>query len=504
MTSGRQTGTSGRTTAAAVPPAWRRVRIVLIGPSGYLHTATFKEFADGLFHAFAALGVDVDVAHNEILRTGGVNVILGAHLLAETPQAGALPPDAVIINLEQMATGDFGTRADYVDLLRSHRVWDYSPRNIAYCLKAYGLSDIPRLRIGYVSELTRIDDVEVKDVDVLFYGSVNDRRKHILDALIAAGLRVQVLMGIFGAERDAWIARSKIVLNVHFYEDKVHEIVRSSYLLANAKAVVCECDDETEIDDDIRRAVVAVPYAGLVEACIALAASDDRRRDVETRAFALFKQRDQVAYLKKAIALTPLPVLPTRINLGSGKSWDAAYLNIDIDAKWRPDLLADLSDANWVGRYFSCERFGESRLEAGRFEEIVTMDVLEHVPDLPSFMTSCLRLLRPGGVMKIGVPYDLSLGAWQDPTHVRAFNEMSWRYYTDWHWYLGWTEARFDLTSQTYMLSPYGKEKHDAGCTVVELLRTPRAVDSIQAVLTKRLLTAEETAAAKAVQGRQG
>jgi SAM-dependent methyltransferase len=197
--------------------------------------------------------------------------------------------------------------------------------------------------------------------------------------------------------------------------------------------------------------------------------------------------------------VTPLPELPRRINLGSGKSWDPAYFNIDVDAKWRPDLLADLSEPSWIGRAFSCERFGDSRLEADYFEEIVAMDVLEHVPDLASLMKSCLSLLRPGGVMKIGVPYDLSLGAWQDPTHVRAFNENSWLYYTEWHWYLGWTEARFDLTSQVFMLSAYGQEKNAGGSTLEELLRTPRAIDSMQVQLTKRLLSAEETAAAEVV-----
>jgi SAM-dependent methyltransferase len=197
--------------------------------------------------------------------------------------------------------------------------------------------------------------------------------------------------------------------------------------------------------------------------------------------------------------LPPPPELPKRINLGSGKSWDPDYLNIDIDAKWRPDLLADLSDSSWIGRTFSCERFGDCRLEADGFEYIVAMDVLEHVPDLTGLMTSCLRLLRPGGVMKIGVPYDLSLGAWQDPTHVRAFNENSWHYYTEWHWYLGWEEARFDLTSQVFLLSAYGQEKNAGGCPLEDLLRMPRAIDSIHVELTKRLLTAEETAAAKEV-----
>lgn len=349
----------------ALPVAWRRVRIVLIGPVGYLHTATFQELAEGLAHAFAALGAAVDVTHNDVLRTGGVNIVLGAHLLSETPEVASLPLDAVIVNLEQMETGAFAQQDSYIDLLRRHRVWDYSPRNIAFCQSRHGLSAIRRLRIGYVPQLTRIANPPVKDVDVLFYGSVNARRKLILDGLQAAGLRVHLLMGVFGADRDAWIARSKIVLNVHFYDDKVHEIVRSSYLLANGKAVVCECDDDTEIDDDIRQAVVAVPYDKLVRTCVALAGSDELRLQIESRALAIFRARDQPGDLRMLVAQTPPPVQPTAINLGSGSARDADHLDVGADLRWGPDLEADLSGGAWIDRSFTSARCGEGRLAAG-------------------------------------------------------------------------------------------------------------------------------------------
>jgi hypothetical protein len=56
--------------------------------------------------------------------------------------------------------------------------------------------------------------------------------------------------------------------------------------------------------------------------------------------------------------------------------------------------------------------------------------------------------------MRIHVPYDLSFGAWQDPTHLRAFNERSWWYYCQRYWYLGWSDAHFDLMQRDYGLSP--------------------------------------------------
>jgi hypothetical protein len=77
--------------------------------------------------------------------------------------------------------------------------------------------------------------------------------------------------------------------------------------------------------------------------------------------------------------------------------------------------------------------------------------VLEHVPDLPMLMTNVLGLLRLGGEFQIEVPYEKALTAWQDPTHLRALNENSWLYVTDWFWYLGWFEHRFEIAEFSWL-----------------------------------------------------
>jgi SAM-dependent methyltransferase len=121
------------------------------------------------------------------------------------------------------------------------------------------------------------------------------------------------------------------------------------------------------------------------------------------------------------------------LNLGSGKNYIEGAINADINEKWKPDVVMDISK--------------QHPLESYTFKKIIAHDVLEHIPDLVAAMTNCLNILEIGGIMDIIVPYDTSYGAWQDPTHVRAFNERSWLYYTDWFWYLGWDTHRFELTS---------------------------------------------------------
>lgn len=194
---------------------------------------------------------------------------------------------------------------------------------------------------------------------------------------------------------------------------------------------------------------------------------------------------------------------PTVLHLGSGKNFREDWLNLDIDATWRPDIVADLG-APLVGRTAQTERFGAVELRAESFDAIVAQDVLEHVRDLTSCMRSCLDLLKVGGAFHIAVPYDLSYGAWQDPTHLRAFNERSWKYYTDWFWYLGWEDSHFRLERLDMVPSPIGKAMVADGRSEEEIYRTPRAVDEMHVVLIKQRVPPELAAAARQLRARPG
>ena len=173
---------------------------------------------------------------------------------------------------------------------------------------------------------------------------------------------------------------------------------------------------------------------------------------------------------------------PLTLNLGSGKDWREDCLNSDIQARVKPDWVCDISKVQW-GELVDT-RFGQIKIKPEMFEKIIANDVLEHIPDLISAMRNCRDLLKVGGEFVISVPYELSLGAWQDPTHVRAFNENSWLYYTEWCWYLGW-ESGFRLAELQFKLSELGSEMSEKGAFDEEILRTPRAVDSMKVTLCK-------------------
>jgi len=173
---------------------------------------------------------------------------------------------------------------------------------------------------------------------------------------------------------------------------------------------------------------------------------------------------------------------PRHLNLGSGKDFREDCLNADIQESKKPDWVLDITKIPW-GETIST-RFGEIKVEQGMFTKIIANDVLEHIPDLVKAMTNCKDLLVEGGEFHIHVPYDLSLGAWQDPTHVRAFNENSWLYYTDWHWYLGWKD-KFVVKELQLVKSKLAEEMNISDQMLTIL---PRMIDSMKVVLVKSVV----------------
>ena len=258
------------------------------------------EVAEALHHGLLALGHD-SVLTNRLDLDERRTIVLGANLLVQ--YALEPPKNPIFYNLEQL--GDdlpWMTMPEFVDLFRRYPNWDYSQANVEY-LAALGLPRPTYVPIAYVPELTRIAPAP-EDIDVLFYGALNGRRYAILRELPDRGLRVKWLPGTYGASRDAWIARSKIVLNLHYFEAKIFAIVRISYLLANRRAVVSEHSADPTLERDLASGIAFADYDELVDRCVELVGDERARRELAERGYQAFSARDQAAILHRALSQT--------------------------------------------------------------------------------------------------------------------------------------------------------------------------------------------------------
>lgn len=445
-----------------------------------------------LYYALSRLGFSVETRLSGI-NPYAVNIVFGANLAPGLMEN--IPADSIIFNLEQFTGSARWTNESYLARLRAFRVWDYSGRNAEF-LRRRGVEEVTVLRLGYVPEMTRLAASFTQDVDVLFYGTVNARRRELLDELLAEHLKVAVLRNAHGLERDHAIARAKVLLNIHSYTPSSLEMPRLGYLWANRRAVVSERNIDTEVDAGLEESCCFRSYTELTQAARELvqsAPARERQAEDAFRAFSALRQEDFLeAVLGRKVHGSTLPACPKSLHVGSGKDFRPDCLNVDINPAVNPDLALDISQPLETGRRYPTRRFGDIELRHGYFTRITAFELLAHIPELPALMRNFLDLLEEGGKLFLSVPYDLSLNAWQDPTHVRAFNENSWSYYCEWSWYLGWREARFEVEEMSYDLSEYGTVLAAQGWSGEDLLRAPRAVSGMRVTLRKRRTTPEE------------
>lgn len=295
--------------------------ISIVQPIGYVHSGAFLELAELIVHGIRGLGLDADLKWNTIERDAR-NILIGIHLLGPE-QIPRVPSDTILVNTEQLSD----VFADWnVNLMKwfdaGFQVWDYSDVNINY-LRTAGVTQVKKLGIGYASALRRIQHQTSPDVDVLFYGALNPRRIAILESLDARGLAVKSLFGVYGSERDAWIGRSKVVLNLHQFDSKIFEVVRVFYLLTNSVAVAAEVNPDTNIEAHYKDVIAHASYDGVVNLVCELAGNVKRRKKLQESGFQTLSKHLQSHYMRELLdvssARIPAPSLPTTASFMKNK-----------------------------------------------------------------------------------------------------------------------------------------------------------------------------------------
>lgn len=436
------------------------VHLCIMQPGGYVHSLGFLDPAQYFRHQFRRLGAEVSMGKNR-LKHNAVNFVFGAHLGFDPGLRDHY--DCIFVNLEQLGEGGAPLAQSYHRLLSSSAVIDYDARNVPSYTQQ--VEDVPVVPLWFAPYLQSAapQALAERPIDLLFFGSMNERRRALLDRIQAQGVSVsQFDSPLYGPERDDFILQSKAVFNAHFYETSRFEQARVSHCLSLGTPVISERCHLTGPDAAFENSVMWVDDTQL-DAFFAQQFGTAAFFEQASQCLDHFKTHDPIEAYADLLAFasgyvkgrreqaTPAPWQPHQINLGSGKDYKLGWLNIDVLARAQPDVVLDLSQPLSLPMHIDSPLLGPINLTPGSISMIYANNVLEHVPDLPQLMTNCLDLLSAGGVMHLEVPYEGAPTAWQDPTHVRAMNENSWLYYTDWFWYLGWFEHRFAAQNLTYL-----------------------------------------------------
>jgi len=437
------------------------VHLTIMQPPGYVHSQGFLDQARYVRYQFRRMGCEVSIAKNR-LREDAVNIIFGAHLGFSSDLKNRFI--CVFFNLEQLGEGGMPVNHEYLNLLKSSAVIDYDNRNLA----AYGCQPGEIPVVSFASAPYLFPDapipLESRPIDLLFFGSLNERRRSLITRIEACGYKVTTFsQPLYGEERDDFIRHSKSVLNCHFYESSRFEQARAFHALSLGTPIVSERTPNTHPPSSFENSVTWFTDETLEDffshQFTKISWFDSARQNLDNFTEQDSLQSWQTAWqfcqafqtLDSSVAEDRAIWVPSVMNLGSGKDYKLGWLNIDILLQAQPDVVLNLGEIVDLPLRMSTLGGGQLELNEGQFDHIYANNVLEHVPDLPCLMGNLLRLLKSDGVLEVEVPYEKAPSAWQDPTHLRAMNKSSWLYYTDWFWYLGWFHHRFEISSFNWL-----------------------------------------------------
>lgn len=177
---------------------------------------------------------------------GSTDVIMNPHRAPELAPIWRAHADRVILYETENLIGAARWRMASERVRREcpkNRWWNYSAVNA----EVFGDEARPLRIPTQAGPLPRPDATATKDLDVVFIGSLNERRRRVLILLDRSGLRVAATTGpIFGTPLALLESHARVVLNVHFYAPGIFEAFRVVPAAARGARVVSEASEGGE------------------------------------------------------------------------------------------------------------------------------------------------------------------------------------------------------------------------------------------------------------------
>jgi hypothetical protein len=282
----------------------KKFHIVHLIPQPTMHGLKgYREVIETVQWGLLALGHEASVETNKI-EPPATNIVLGFQMLPEAA-LDQLPPDTIVYNFEQLYGLDsFQLKPAFRAAAQRFQVWEYSERNLPVWKTLGAVRPVLHVPVGWAPILVRIPPSEIMDIDVLFYGLTSPERLTIFHDISMAGIRFVFACGLYGGSRDHLIARSKLILNLSLYKSRIFEVVRASYLFANAKAVVSEFHPDMFVEPDLRDAAIFTAPNKIAATCRMLLDNEAARINLEKRGEELFRRRDVRQILRTALDAT--------------------------------------------------------------------------------------------------------------------------------------------------------------------------------------------------------
>ena len=264
--------------------------------------SSYHDVLESYYWGFNALGFQVERRGNQIIPDA-LNIIFGYQIPLQLGLIDSYPENTIFMNFERLAASGHSLQMERI-IGKRFQIWDYSDANIAIWNSIETKFPVYFAKVAYAPILEKIPSNVPQDIDFLFYGSLTPERLSVISKITKmrsdlTHFSVVTLMSIYGKQRDEFIARSKVVLNISHQVN--FEIVRVSYLLANKKPVLCYSDTEAlQVEPDLKNNCLKFVNANnIYEECERLILNEEYRNFYAENCYQIFKKRDVKNIIKE-------------------------------------------------------------------------------------------------------------------------------------------------------------------------------------------------------------
>ena len=156
-----------------------------------------------------------------------------------------VPKRFFVYNFEQLTTEKIWDDTFFEKCKLAEKILDYSLENI----KVFYSKDLAAFHVPFgwtpILESTVLTDSNMKVIDLMFLGSINKRRKRLLNRYNA-----YYKDKVFTESYDELVRKSKFSMNIHYYEGgSILEVTRIIPLICNNVQVISERSNDKYYDD---------------------------------------------------------------------------------------------------------------------------------------------------------------------------------------------------------------------------------------------------------------
>ena len=187
----------------------------------------------------------------------------------------------IIYNSESVYEERWKWHKQIINHSKLFMIWDYEYENINYLKLSFNNCFFVPPSYNVLLE-NMIPKNNNKDIDILFFGGINFRRKQIRNKLRASTKDLKIHFRQFENwnEQKPYIARAKIVIVVHFYEEDMPiDYYRINSLIANKIFIIHEDVQDIEKSQELYKELIISKYENISNTCIEWLNKTQEERD---------------------------------------------------------------------------------------------------------------------------------------------------------------------------------------------------------------------------------